>query len=549
MSLPQLPARFGALDAAFLNFECREMPLHIGGVCVFDGPVPFDRFVATIESKLDMIPRYREKVMFPFLNIGYPAWQYDPDFDIRRHIFHVHLDAPGSEEQLRDLTGRIFTPLLDRGKPLWEIHVVDGLAKGRSALICKVHHCMVDGVAGIGLMNVMLDPSPEEKRLPRRKPYRPPQPPDAASLFVDAFTDSLAQIPKRIAETREAIMGYGSLLRADNTAAAGLERVVDMMPELLSPLEHLPFNRPCSGQRRVFWTEFPFEEARAIRTACGCTVNDVVLTVVAGAVARYTKMHGQTVKNRFFRPMVPVNVRPPEQAIGAFGNLISLMLVALPLGIRDPIARIRHIHDVTQAMKGARTPELLRLSLSWLGLLPPPVQAFLAANLSWLNTPIPLFHMVCTNVPGPQVPLYTCGRRMVACYPHVPTGMDVGISVAIESYDRKLYFALTTDALAAPDGGRMIAFLEASFQELRAAAGVPDSASPAAHAPRKAKPKARGAAARRRTNPKPEPVPAPPEVEPPAEPDVTTLLAEAMAEEEELEDVTLVLEEELEPVM
>jgi WS/DGAT/MGAT family acyltransferase len=308
------------------------------------------------------------------------------------------------------------------------------------------------------------------------------------------------------------------------------------MPELLSPLEHLPFNRPCSGERRVFWTEFPFAEARAIRTACGCTVNDVVLTVVAGAVAKYTKLHGQTVKNRFFRPMVPVNVRPQEEAIGAFGNLISLMLVALPLGIRDPIARIKHIHELTQAMKGARTPELLRLSLAWLGLLPPPVQAFLAGNLGWLNTPIPLFHMVCTNVPGPQLPLYTCGKRMVACYPHVPTGMDVGISVAIESYDQKLYFALTTDALAAPDGERMVGFLEASFKELREAAGVPKTEPHVTRtrAPRKAKPKARKAA------PKPKPV---------AEPDVTAMLAEGTAEEETLEDATLIQEEELEPVL
>jgi WS/DGAT/MGAT family acyltransferase len=541
MALPQLPARFGALDAAFLNFECKEMPLHIGGVCVFDGAIPFDHFVATIESKLDLIPRYREKVMFPFLNIGYPTWHYDPDFDIRRHIFHVQLEAPGDTAQLRELAGRIFTPLLDRSKPLWEMHVVDGLAGGRSALICKVHHCIVDGVAGIGLMNVMLDPSPEQPRLPRRKPYRPPKPPDSASLFLDAFTDSLAQLPGRLSDFRDGLRGYGSLLRTDNAAALGLERVVDRMPELLSPLEHLPFNRRCSGERRVFWTEFPFAEARAIRTACGCTVNDVVLTVVAGAVAKYTMLHGQTVKNRFFRPMVPVNVRPQEDAIGAFGNLISLMLVTLPLGIRDPIARIQHIHEMTQAMKGARTPELLRAGLAWLAILPPPVQAFLAGNLSWLNTPIPLFHMVCTNVPGPQLPLYTCGRRMVACYPHVPTGMDVGISVAIESYDQKLYFALTTDALAAPDGGRRVEFLEASFQELRAAAGVPETAPPATRkrAPRKAKPKARKAA-----------LPAPVEVLVAPEPDVVTeLLAHGPAEEEELEDATLVQEEELEPVL
>ena len=551
MALSQLPARLGALDAAFLNFEHKQMPLHIGGVCVFDGPVPFDRFVAVIESKLDIIPRYREKVVWPFLNIGYPTWQYDQHFDIRRHIFHLKLDPPGSDEQLAELTGRIFTPLLDRNKPLWETYVVDGLAGNRSALICKVHHCIVDGVAGIGLLNVVLDPSPEQGRLPRRKRFHPPQPPDGVSLFVDAFADSLAQLPKRIAETRDALKGYGGLLLNDAFAALGLERVVDRIPELISPLEHLPFNRPCSGERRVYWTEFSFAEARAIRTACGCTVNDVVLAVVSGAVARYTKLHGQTVKNRFFRPMVPVNVRPEGDSIGAFGNLISLLPVSLPLGIRDPLERIRHIHELTQAMKGARMAELLRLSLAWLGFLPPPVQAWLANNLGWLNTPIPLFHMVCTNVPGPQLPLYTCGRRMVACYPHVPTGMDVGISVAIESYDQKLFFALTTDALAAPDGQRMIGFLEESFRELRKAAGVPESEPQVTRtrAARKAKPAAKPKARKVARPPQPEPAPVAepvkvevympePIVEPPA----------GMGEEEALEDATLVQEEELEPV-
>ena len=202
------------------------------------------------------------------------------------------------------------------------------------------------------------------------------------------------------------------------------------------------------------------------------TINDVVLTVVAGAVSKYVRAHGQTTKNRFFRPLVPVNVRPPENAIGAFGNLISLLPITLPLGIRDPVQRARHISELTQAMKGARMAELVRLGIGSLGVLPPPIQAFLAGNLRWLNTPIPLFHMVCTNVPGPQMPLYTCGKRMIKCYPHVPTGMDVGISVAIESYGGKLYFALTTDALAAPDGDRMIGFLEHSFAELRKAAGI-----------------------------------------------------------------------------
>jgi len=569
MPLRQLPPRLSALDAAFLNFETKEMPLHIGGVCVFEGAIPFDRFVATIESKLDLIPRYREKVMRPFLNIGHPQWQFDPDFDIRRHIFHVKLDPPGSQEQLTELTGRLFTPLLDRNKPLWETYVVDGLAGGRSALICKVHHCIVDGVAGIGLLNVIMDPSPQEHPLPRKKPYRPPKPPDETTLFLEAFADSLAQIPQRFTDAKDALAEYGSLLVNDGVAALGFGRVLDLMPELLSPVEHLPFNRPCSGERRVFWTEFPFAEAHAIKTAYGCTINDVVLTVVSGAVAKYTRLHGQTVKNRFFRPMVPVNVRPAEAAAGAFGNLISLLPVTLPLGIRDPVARMRHIHQQTEAMKGARMAQLVRTGLAWLGLLPPPVQAMLAGNLGWLNTPIPIFHMVCTNVPGPPQPLYTCGHRMLACYPHVPTGMDVGISVAIESYDGKLYFALTTDAKAAPDGARMIDFLEDSFRELRKAAGAP---AVRRHVTGKAKPGARAAAAAqravesaapRKAKPKAK-VRKPAEVQAPAgaelaaaepaaaKPEPAPLAGERIAEraeEEALEDATLMQEEEeLEPV-
>jgi len=253
------------------------------------------------------------------------------------------------------------------------------------------------------------------------------------------------------------------------------------------------------------------------------------------------------VKNRFFRPMVPVNVRPPDQGLGAFGNLISLLPVTLPLGIRDPVARIRHIHEQTQAMKGARMPELVRLGLAWLGLLPPPVQAFLAGNLGWLNTPIPIFHMVCTNVPGPQLPLYTCGKRMLECYPHVPTGMDVGISVAIESYDQMLYFALTTDALAAPDGRIMVKFLEESFKELREAAGVPETRPHATRtrAPRAARVRQPRKARARKPAREAEPVR---EAEPEPEPVMEAPPLENPAEEEVLEDATLLQEEELEPV-
>jgi diacylglycerol O-acyltransferase / wax synthase len=472
MPHPRPPERFGALDAVFLNFESKEMPLHIGVAAIFDGPIPFERFVASIESKLDQIPRYRQKVVRPALNVGQPTWQDDPNFDIHRHFFHLRLDPPGTQEQLRELTGRIFTERLDREKPLWQCYVVDGLENGRSALVTKVHHCMVDGVAGVGLMNIMLDPSPDERPLPaRHKHFHALKAPDTSTLFREGLTDSVTQYPSRLLQIQQGLFAYGATLMDDPYALPGLERLATLLPEMVSSLEKLPFNRPCSGERHVYWSDYSFAEARAIRTACQGTINDVVLTVVSGAVSRYVKLHHQTVTNRFFRAMVPVNLRPPDEDNGAVGNRISLLPVVLPLGIADPVARLKHIHEETQAMKGARMAELVRMGVAWLGLLPPALQA-LAGKLDFLNTPIPLFHMVCTNVPGPQIPLYAAGRRMLTSYPHVPTGMDVGISLAVQSYDGRLFFALSTDGQAAPDGGRMKGFLDASWKELRKAAGV-----------------------------------------------------------------------------
>lgn len=473
MPTRQLPAQFGPLDAVFLNFERKEMPLHIGSVSVCDGPLPFDQFVAGIESKLDLLPRYRQKAVRPFLDIGLPSWQDDPDFDIRRHIFHVTLEAPAGEAQLRELTGRIFTQLLDRGKPLWEVYIVDGLAGGRSAIVAKVHHCMVDGVSGVGLLSVMFDTSPEAppapKRFPKRKRRLPPAPDDFASTLKRTFQASLDQL----AGAQKSLVSYGASLFHDSQAVAGLERLAEALPRVLGPLERLPFNRPCSGERRVAWSEHSFTDARAIRTACGGTVNDVVLTALTGAVMRYLKLHKQSLRNRYFRVMVPVNLRTAADR-GMPGNCISILPVTLPLFIKDPVERLRQVAAQTEAMKHAHVAELIHAGISFLGALPAPLQA-LAGRIPLLSTPVPIFHMVATNVPGPQVPLYANGRRLLTLYPHVPAGWDVGMGLAIQSYDRKLFFAFTFDAQAAPDGEHMKEFLDASFAELRKAAKVPEA--------------------------------------------------------------------------
>ena len=481
----ELPQQFAPLDAVFLNFERKEMPLHIGSVSICDGPLPFDQFVAGIESKLDLLPRYRQKAVRSFLDIGLPTWQDDPKFDIRRHIFHVTLDAPAGEAELRELAGRIFTKLLDRDKPLWEVYIVDGLAGGRSAIVTKVHHCMVDGVSGVGLLSIMFDTSPDAqpvpKRAPKRKRRRPPQPPDEPQAFADALKGAFQFTLDQLAGAQKNLAAYGKTLFHDPRAVAGFERLADVLPQVMGPLERLPFNRPCSGERRVAWSEHSFTDARAIRTACGGTVNDVVLTVLTGAVMRYLKLHKESLKNRYFRLMVPVNLRQEDDR-GTLGNCISILPVTLPLFIKDPIERLRQVSVQTEAMKHAHVAELIRAGISWLGALPPPLQA-LAGRLPLFSTPVPIVHMVATNVPGPQVPLYANGRRLLTLYPHVPAGWDVGMGLAIQSYDQKLFFAFTMDAQAAPDGERMKEFLDASFAELRKAAKVPEPV-PAAKAKR-----------------------------------------------------------------
>ena len=478
----ELPQELRPLDAAFLNFERKELPLHIGAVSICDGPLPFDEFVNGIERKLDLLPRYRQIAARTFLDIGLPTWRHDPRFDVRRHVFHETLRPPGGEGQLRELAGRIFSTVLDRGKPLWELYLVDGLAGGRAAIITKVHHCMVDGVSGVELMNIMFDTSRKAPvaagRLAERKRYRPPDQPPAETLtgaVKGAFQTTLAQL----AGAQKELAAYGQSLLHDRRIIEGWLRLADVLPQVLAPLERLPFNRPCSGERRVAWSQHSFSEARAIRAACGGSVNDVVLTVLAGAVMRYLKLHKESLRHRYFRVMVPVNVRQAENR-GTLGNCVSILPVTLPLFVKDPVERLRRISAQTDSMKRAHVAELIWAWIAWAGALPPPLQA-LAGRIPLFSTPVPIMHMVATNVPGPQIPLYANGRRLLTLYPYVPAGWDLGINLAIQSYDQKLFFGFTVDAQAAPDGERLKEFLDAAFLELRRAAKV-TAAKPAAQA-------------------------------------------------------------------
>jgi diacylglycerol O-acyltransferase len=471
MNQPAQPLshRLSGTDAAFLYLERREIPLHIACVCEFDGPIPFDEFVAAIDSKLHLVPRYRQVAVAPPFNLGYPTWESDPDFDISRHIFRAQVEAPGGQKELEALSGRILSQIMDRSKPLWDLHVVDGLADGRGALIVRVHHALADGVSGASLVRVMLDPTPEGSRAIRKPRVRPPAAPPKTPSLADALASAVHSSLENLIATQQGLLGLTQSLFTDRMQNS-LQSLLGLLPELASPIERLPFNRLCDGNRLFCWEGFDFMDVQAIRAVVGGKVNDVLLTVLTRALAKYAKLHGQSVDGRLVRIVCPVSIRGDQGE--SLGNRITFMPVVLPMDGKDPVRMMQAVAARTEIMKNSGAAELLALAASWLGSAPPPLQAAFWGGLPFLTLPTSLFNIICTNVPGSPVPLYAVGRRMLASYPQVPTGWELGVGVAAQSYAGKLSFGLTADSHAAPDVTRLRDFIRVSFEELCRGAGI-----------------------------------------------------------------------------
>jgi diacylglycerol O-acyltransferase len=482
---PLLSRRLSGIDAAFLYLERKEIPLNIACVAIFDGPIPFREFVANIDSKLDQIPRYRQVPVPPPFDLGYPTWEFDPNFDIKRHIFRARLDSPGGEAELEALAGRLLSQVLDRGKPLWEVHIVEGLQDGRGALIARIHHALADGVAGAALLKIMLDPTPEGSHAIRKPRPKSDQRRAAAARPETTLAEQVGHAIQSALENAVAaeagLLSLAEGLLSDRGKSA-LQELATLLPEWLQPPERFPFNKPCSGDRKFCWTEVDFGQVQAIRAALGGKVNDCILSVVVRAIARYIRLHGEKVKGRFLRVVCPVNLRGEEQG-ESLGNRITFLPVVLPLDVRDPAEMLHAVAARMEIMKSVRAAELIAIAASCLGTTPAPLQQLFWRGVPLVPLPLPLLNLICTNVPGPPIPLYTVGRRLIASYPHVPTGYELGLGVAVQSYDGKLFFGLTADAHVAPDVARLRDFIRSCFQELSKAAGMKSPRPPAAAKP------------------------------------------------------------------
>src|SRR5580698_1710843 len=463
-------------DALFLYIERPGQPLSIACVCVFEGAISLKQLRDLVESKLPLIPRYRQHVAFPAFNIGLPSWQFDSKFDIRNHIRQVTLRR-GTETDLKALTSKIISTHLERSRPLWDLTLVRGLEGNRTGMIARIHHCMADGIAGVGIMSVLMSQTPVAPQAPRKKPEPAPLPPisDAGAQLLHNVLKSYFSAVKGVLTLHGEAMAIAQQMFANSSEP--LATLMNVVPELASPAERLPFNVVCHGPQKFGWTEIAMSDIHTLRQRCGGTVNDVILTLMTSAIRRYSELRGVKVKGRSVRIMIPVNVRGNGD-IGELGNRIYFLPVTLPLDVRDPQKLFAFVRERMEFLKRVRAAEFVGFAGGLFATIPTPIWAAIGPVASQL--PLSLANIICTNVPGPQVPLYLLGHKMVSWYPYVPIGGEMGVNCAILSYNGTAYFGFTCDVHAVPDPSLVEKFVDASFAALRKSSArvVPEPQEP-----------------------------------------------------------------------
>jgi diacylglycerol O-acyltransferase len=462
------------------------MPLNVASVSVFEGAISLRACTRFIESKLPLIPRYRQRVVPAPYGIGLPSWEYDPDFDVRNHVGEVTLKQ-GTESELKTVAGAILSKMMDRRRPLWDFTLIHGLKGNCTGVVTRMHHCLADGLAGVGLMNVLMDASPEVQPLARNKVrLSVPAQETPRTLVDELFTSSVSLAEKVLTAQMELFEVCQQLLAAASGQVGeiksptpqanhaqpqipSMNEFTRLMPELTTATQPLPFNVICRGPQKFRWAEIPLEDIKAVKQACGATVNEVALTLITLTIQRYVELKGVPLRGRFLRIVVPVSVRG-NGSVSDLGNRITFLPVVIPLSIRSPRKLVAAIRKRTAFLKSAHVAECVGLFGTMLGAIPTVAQQIVGPIVS--QVPLGLCNLIFTNVPGPASCLYLLGHKMLRCYPYVPIGGDMGINCAMLTYNGIAHFGFTGDVHAAADLGRLEKFLTRSFAELRKAVGL-----------------------------------------------------------------------------
>lgn len=448
--------RLSALDATFLDIESKAAPMHVGAALLFDakplqlehGGLDFDRLSRFIESALDRIPRYRQRIEW-VPGLKHPVWIDDDRFNMRFHLRHTRLPLPGDERTLKRLVGRLFSQHLDRSRPLWEFWVVEGVENDSFALVVKAHHCMVDGVAGVQLLQALLQPS-ADAHFPDAADWQPRPAPIRLQLLRDEIghrIDGLRKLTSFMPRVRENLRGVQNVLTSG-----------------LKPTPQTPFTEhDISPYRRFDWMDFDLQEVKAIKNSLGGTINDVVVAATTGAVRRFLQRRNTDVDTvERFRTVLPVNTRKSRGT--SVGNHVAMLLADLPVSEADPLRRLKKVIRVTSALKHesnqAGGAELLE-DIS--DLTTKRIMSELFKTAMRMRT----YNLIITNVPGPPFPLYMMGARMKAIYPMVPLMQNQNLGIALFSYCGSLHWGFNADWESFPDVHEFVEDLEASLEELK----------------------------------------------------------------------------------
>jgi WS/DGAT/MGAT family acyltransferase len=471
--------RLTSIDASFLHQEGSASHMHIGAVLLFEGPPPeFADYLDHVRGRLHLVPRYRQKLATPPLETGRPLWVDDPSFNLEYHVRHAALPAPGTEDQLFALAARISSQQLDRSKPLWESWLVEGLGRpgeagggDRFALIFKTHHSLVDGISGVDLATVLLDTErePQPPATTELEPWQPQPEPSPAELIVAGargiVTTAAEIIARGLAAATRPATSFGVL----KDAAEGIGEIVWAG---LNPAPETPLNVEIGPHRRYRVTRQELADYKEVKNALGGTVNDVVLTIVSGALARWLHSRGIRTEGLEMRALVPVSVRTEDQR-HSLGNQLTAMRGPLPVYIEDPVARLNFIRQAMDGIKDSKQA-VGAATLSAVNNLAPPT---VLAQASRLNFSTRLFNLLVTNIPGPQFPLYVLGRKLEDLFPIAFLPSHHALAVAIMSYDGGIDYGLLGDYDALPDIDVIADGLELTLAELLAAARGEDRAA------------------------------------------------------------------------
>jgi WS/DGAT/MGAT family acyltransferase len=452
--------RLTAIDASFLHQEGPTSHMHVGGLTEFEGPPPpYTEFLDALRSRLHLVPRYRQKLSVPPGGTGRPLWVDDPSFSIEYHVRHTALPKPGDERQLLRLAGRIFSQQLDRSKPLWEIWMVEGLADGGFALISKTHHALIDGIAGVDIAQVIFDlgPVPTEVPHPDEAWTASPEPSSLEVLAAGAL--GLVRTGARtLGAAASMATRPGEALHATRVALEGLGEVAWAG---MNPAPETPLNVEIGPHRRYEIVRNALTDFKAVKNAFGGTVNDVVLTVVSGALRTWLQSRGVRTEGLELRALVPVSIRTSDQR-GDTGNRIAAMRGPLPVYIEDPIARLRTVKAGMDDLKESKQAVGAEVLTGVQNFAPPTI----LAQASRLNFSTRLFNLIVTNVPGPQFPLYVRGREMLDVFPVAFLPKNHALAIAIMSYNGRMNFGLLSDYDALPDIGVIAEGIQESLAEL-----------------------------------------------------------------------------------